>query len=251
MLGKYINSLAKDIFAYFGFQVERISISNNPSYQLFQALNKFDVNLVFDVGANSGQFAKKLRRVGYSGKIVSFEPLSDAHAMLVDNSAYDKEWIVHEQSAVGDTNGYIQINVAGNSVSSSVLPMLESHSSAASGSSYVSSESVPVCTLDSVAREYIYDDSNYFIKIDTQGFEWEVLNGACDMLKYASGVQLELSLVPLYDGQRLWREIIQRMDEDGFTLWALQRGFTDRRDGRTLQIDAIFFRLSSESRGDK
>jgi hypothetical protein len=58
-----------------------------------------------------------------------------------------------------------------------------------------------------------------------------------------SGLLCELSLVPLYDGQRLWLEIIRRLEDEGFTLWSIHRGFTDPRDGRTLQVDALFFRL--------
>jgi hypothetical protein len=62
-----------------------------------------------------------------------------------------------------------------------------------------------------------------------------VLDGAADTLQRAQGVLLELSLVPLYEGQRLWQDIIARMETAGFTLWVLQKGFTDPRTDRSLQ----------------
>jgi hypothetical protein len=134
------------------------------------------------------------------------------------------------------------MNPPGNSVSSSVLPMLESHSSAAVGSAYIDSERVPIAKLDTIASRYLNQKSKLFIKIDTQGFEWQVLDGASETLKQALGVLCELSLVPLYGGQRLWRDIVDRLETEGFMLWALQRGFTDPRTGQSLQMDGIFLR---------
>ena len=110
---------------------------------------------------------------------------------------------------------------------------------------YIGSEKVAITQLDSVVSDYITPSSRTFIKIDTQGFEWQVLDGASETLKNAQGVLCEMSLVPLYEGQKLWMEMLKRLESEGFTLWAIQRGFTDPRDGRSLQMDAIFYRLDS------
>ena len=225
-----------------GFELRRLSPKTNPAYQLLLGLQRFNVGLVLDVGANTGQFAAELRDVGYQGDIVSFEPLSGAFAKLSARAIRDKKWRVHQRGAIGDFDGAIEINIAGNSVSSSVLPMTEAHSSAAVTSAYVGSEQVSIFKLDSIAADYLTADTRYFIKIDTQGFESQVLDGASQTLSAAQGVLCELSLVPLYEGQRLWLDMIQRIEQAGFTLWAIQKGFTDPRDGRTLQINAIFFR---------
>lgn len=123
--------------------------------------------------------------------------------------------------------------------------MLEAHATAAVKSAYISTEKVAIARLDSIASNYLSGKENYFIKIDTQGFEWQVLDGARETLANAQGVLCELSLVPLYEGQRLWLEMIERLNSQGFSLWAIQKGFTDPRDGRTLQVDAIFFRLNN------
>lgn len=237
-----MKKLIKTMIHSFGWDLHRLSPAVNPGVQLLAALNHVQANVVFDIGANIGQFAQELRSVGFGGKIISFDPLTAAHRQLSAAASRDPAWLVHPRAAVGDQDGEIDINIAGNSVSSSVLPMLDAHASAAAGSAYVASERTPLVRLDSVAAQYLSSESRPFIKIDTQGFEWQVLDGAVYTLQRAQGVLLELSLVPLYDGQRLWREIMDRMDAEGFTLWAIQKGFTDLQTGRSLQVDGLFLR---------
>ena len=120
--------------------------------------------------------------------------------------------------------------------------MLNLHLDAAANSEYIGSEKTPIITLDSVADTYLDKFSNCFIKIDTQGYETKVLDGAFKTLKRAKGVLCELTLVSLYEGQDIWRDLILRLEKEGFVLWSLERGFTDNRDGRTLQIDGLFLK---------
>lgn len=239
-----MKKLIRKIARNFGLEVSRYRPSNSAQAQICQALNLANINVVFDVGANEGQFAGEIRDYGFKGDIVSFEPLSSARKNLLASAGRDARWIVHEQAAIGDQDGEIKIHIAGNSVSSSVLPMLEAHSSAALGSAYIDAERVPIVKLDSIAPQYLNAETHLFLKIDTQGFEWQVLDGSIETLKHARGVLCELSLVPLYLGQRLWLDIVHRMDEEGFMLWAVQQGFTDPKTGQSLQMDGIFLRKS-------
>jgi len=226
----------------FGFDLHRFSPSASPSAQLIAVLNLLKIDTVFDVGANKGQFAQELRLSGFSGMIVSFDPLTSAHSQLTNAAESDSNWLVHSRVALGDHDGEILMNIAANSVSSSALPMLDAHLSAAVDSEYVSKESTPLIRLDSVFNQYLHDDTSLFVKIDTQGFEWQVIDGGLQTLQLARGALIELSLIPLYAGQKLWLEIINRMANLGFSLWAIQRGFADSATGRTLQVDAIFVR---------
>jgi len=232
----------KRSFRSFGLEVHRYTPIISPAAQLVSSLRKFNIDLVFDVGANQGQFASEIRAHGYTGYILSFEPLSKAHAELLRVSNADARWEVFPQCALGDAEGEVEINIAGNSASSSLLPMLDSHLAAAPFTAYVGKETVLLRTLDSVAADYISRFKNPFLKIDTQGFEWEVLNGAQNVLRHARGVVLELSLIPLYEGQHLWEELIERLKKEGFSLWAIQPEFVDPRDGRTLQVNGVFYR---------
>ena len=118
--------------------------------QLLKGFERFGVDLVFDVGANVGQFGSEIRTMGCAGRIVSFEPLSAAHARLSAAAKRDPAWSVHPRCAIGDHDGTVEINIAGNSVSSSILPMTEAHWSAAAGSGYVGREPAPLFRFDSV-----------------------------------------------------------------------------------------------------
>jgi FkbM family methyltransferase len=237
-----LKKILKRVARSFGAELTRYIPSKSSEAQLAKALELCGANLIFDIGANEGQFAKMVRVNGYKGKIVSFEPLSSARKQLSVFASNDPGWQLHERSAIGDQDGEIKIHVAGNSVSSSVLPMLKAHSGAAVGSAYIGAEKVPIARLDSVAGQYLGFGSRLFVKIDTQGFEWQVLDGANETLNQVCGLLCELSLVPLYEGQRLWREVVDRLDAEGFMLWALQKGFTDPRTGQSLQMDGIFLR---------
>ena len=232
----------KKLIRAMGYEIHRYNLSSSPTYQFQQVLQSQRIDLVFDIGANVGQFAKSLREVGYNDRIVSFEPLTDAHRALSLAANNVAGWDVHERCAIGDRNGTIQINVSGNSVSSSVLPILQGHTDAAPGSAFTKTEKTLIHTLDSLATQYMTSSNSTLIKIDTQGYEWHVLNGAEEVLKHAQGVMIELSIVPLYSGQRLWQDIFRRLESEGFRLWSLNPAFVDPQDGRTLQLDGLFFR---------
>ena len=239
----HISSLIKNTLRKFGVEINRFNASSSPTAQLVASLQKFDIDFIFDVGANAGQFVTEIRSGGYMGNVVSFEPLSFAWSALQKAREGDLKWEAYPRCALGDKDGEIEINIAGNSASSSVLPMLDSHLSAAPHTSYVGKEKVSLLTLDGVAPAYIEKYHNPFLKIDTQGFEWTVLDGATNILPQIRGVLLELSLIPLYEGQYLWEDVVLRMKHEGFTLWAIQPMFTDPHNGRTLQFDGIFFRI--------
>jgi FkbM family methyltransferase len=242
MIFKPMKSMAKQIVSMLGYEVCRMTPSSSACAQIVSALKLVEADTVFDIGANAGQFASYIRNASYMGEIVSFEPLDSARISLAESVKRDRRWMLHERCAIGDYDGEVEINVAGNSVSSSVLSMHTSHAEAALGSAYVSSEKVPIKRLDGIASQYLNHNSKLFIKIDTQGFEWQVLDGAAETLRRAQGLICELSLIPLYDGQKLWRDVIDRLDQEGFMLWALQKGFTDPRTGQSLQMDGIFLR---------
>lgn len=232
----------KKTFNRLGLDVHKIS--SNPYLQLSTALDYFGINTIFDIGANEGQFSSELRSFGYQGQIICFEPLSAAHQNLVRKAAQDSSWKIHKRIAIGDFEGKTAINVSANSASSSILPMHELHKEAAKDSTYVDTEEVPISCLDSITSDYLTSDSCLFVKIDTQGFEWQVLNGAKETLKKTQGVLCEMSFVPLYKGQHLWLDVLNRLESEGFTLWSIQPGFTNPKNGRTLQMDAVFFRLT-------
>lgn len=137
---------------------------NNMRSGVIAMLATHDINLIFDIGANVGQFGKELRQAGYRGQIISFEPMSVARTELLSTSKNDPLWMVAPQAAIGDYDGETEIHIAGNSQSSSILRMLNSHKNAAPESNYVGTERGPLHRLDALAPIYLHQDSALFLK---------------------------------------------------------------------------------------
>ena len=203
---------------------------------------RYRCDWVLDVGANTGQYRATLRRHGYTGDILSFEPLSEAHAALVRKATDDPRWEIYPRCALGRTEGETSIHIAGNSVSSSLLPMLELHADAAPDSVYVGSEMTRVQTLDAALAGRAMAQQRLYLKIDTQGFEAEVLAGAPKTLGAVQALELEVSLRPLYAGQPTWQDLSDMLRDAGFVLTEVHNAFSDPRSGELLQMDACFAR---------
>ena len=240
-----MKSLVKKFLRRAGFELHRFSVEQSENGRLIRMLKYHNVNLIFDVGANTGQFGVLLRNFGFDEEIVSFEPLSDARTRLLKNSKNDPFWKVAPQAAIGEQNGEIEIQIAGNSQSSSVLNMLDTHINAAPDSRYVDKEKVVLRKLDSIAPGYMSSNSRVFLKIDTQGYEEYVLNGAKKLMNQVIGLQLELSLVPLYEGQCLFDEMIKKLEKEGFEIWGISTVFSDPNTAKLLQVDVTFYRTSN------
>lgn len=245
-MGNTLKSHVTRFVRRLGFDLRLYRPASSESAQLMKILSVHRINLVFDVGANAGHFGQYLRDAGYRGHIVSFEPLSAAWEELLKASRKDPLWEVAPRAAIGSDEGELDIHVARNSVSSSILAMHGAHIHAAPASGYIGKERVPLRRLDSLASEYLHSDSVPFLKIDTQGYEDHVLNGADGIMDRIVGIQLELSLVPLYRGQRLWDDLTEWLKHLGFELWAISPVLVDPQSGRLLQLDATFFRCSAQ-----
>lgn len=225
-----------------GIDVTRRTVETSAELQLERLLEHCGIDLVLDVGANCGQYAAGLRWNGYAGRIVSFEPMAAAHDELRLAAGRHGGWEVAPRMALGESDGEIEIHVAGNSVSSSILEMLPAHERAAPESAYVGREFVPLRRLDAVGEQFVAGSRKVLLKIDTQGYEDRVLAGAKGLMHRVTAVQAELSLVPLYDGQPLFKEMLDRIEALGFVLYAIFPSYVNAQTGGTLQFDGFFLR---------
>jgi FkbM family methyltransferase len=204
------------------------------------------VDVVLDVGANSGQYAASLREANFDGRIVSFEPLSGPFSILERTVSRDPIWDCRRY-ALGDDDGTISMNVSGGTgESSSILPMLKAHRDVFPQANYIGTEDVTICRLDSVAPEILRPKDVAFLKIDVQGFEKQVIAGGESTVRdRCVGMQIELSFVPLYEGGMLIREALDLVYSLGFILTGFVPFFFDIRTGRLLQADGVFFRVDA------
>jgi FkbM family methyltransferase len=196
---------------------------------------------LIDVGANAGQFGIRIRAAGYRGRIVSFEPLAEAFETLSEVTAGDHLWECH-RLALGARAGRERLNVSADLEASSVLPMEDRHVRHCPESAYVGVETVEVASLDGLADSWLALGGPLYLKLDVQGYELEVLRGGERLLPRVVVVEAELSLVPLYRGGPLYREVIDYLDRRGFQLVSAEGITEEPETGHMLQLDGVFAR---------
>ena len=183
-----------------GVDLKRFEPLNDPHLRRSGLLRVESIDKVLDVGANRGQYAQKLRRYGYRGEIVSFEPLTEAYGTLARRAAKDGFWSVH-RLALGERTGTRVMHVSDNSVSSSWLMSTPRLLDGVSGTATIGEEEVLLSTLDEAVPANVLDGQRVLLKLDVQGAEASVLRGGKATLGRVCLVELELPLVELYEGQ--------------------------------------------------
>ncbi|MGH2499992.1 MAG: FkbM family methyltransferase, partial [Candidatus Limnocylindria bacterium] len=205
-------------------------------------LSRRGVDVVLDVGAHRGQYGEQLRSAGYRGRICSFEPLPASYELLARRVSSDRAWEAHNL-ALGAEDGTAILNVAGNEgASSSILPMLPRHVEAAPEAIYVDAIEVPIRRLDTIWDHIVPPARAPFLKLDVQGFEGVVLDGATDHLDGLIGLQLEISVAAVYAGAPTLPEILKRTQAAGMRLVQVEPGFSDPATEELLQMDGVFMR---------
>ncbi len=216
----------------------KIYLKNDYKRRL-KIIDNCQIDILLDIGANTGQYSKKMRNFGFNKRIVSFEPLKNAFEDLKQAALHDKNWIVNNY-ALGEEDSVGIINVSKKSDSSSILDMLPDQLKSASGLEYVARQEITIKKLDTIFNSFVGKSDKVMIKIDTQGYEKNVIDGALESLSRIMVIQLEMSIVPMYKGEMLYIEMIEYLQKKGFQLYSLENGHFNRDTGQLLQVDGIF-----------
>ena len=227
----------------FGVECLRANSYTIPERRIVSFLQQNNVDSVLNIGANDGEYASSILDAGYDGRVISFEPIPSVWGRLKERaSKQSARWSVMPPVALSTFEGTAEFNVAGNLVSSSMFRMSASHVDAQPNSAIAETITVPVKKVDSYI-DAIGDTSRAFMNVDVQGAEIDVLKGAERALStIIVGVQVEMSIVPLYEGQALSNVVHEFLLSRGFELWDVLPGFRHSRTLRLLQYDGIYFR---------
>lgn len=221
----------------------RALLSQDRSERIFAFhARRLGTTRLLDIGSNSGQFAAKMRRLGYQGLIYSVEPQASAHSRLREVAQNDTRWIPLPRQALGRERSFMTLNVADNSWSSSFLPVHGNHLRAAPQTRTVRTERVLVTKSADVLRAPIMAQIDA-VKIDVQGFEMEVLQGLRSQIAGVRLLLLEMSLVECYVGApdmfALDRFLVGEL---GFGRVSLEPSYYDDSTGTVQQYDGIYAR---------
>jgi FkbM family methyltransferase len=217
------------------------------SYRLLDGLRRQGVlpKSVIDVGANVGQFAVAALRLLRPSRLHAFEPLPDALSALQRHLAAQPGVTIHPV-ALGASPGESPLHVNAHSHSSSLLPLAEAHRTAFPSAREVGQVGVRVRTLD---QELSSADlpTPILLKLDAQGYERWVLDGAPATLGRTQWVILELSFRPMYEGEPGFLEMVTYMGARGFRLVRPIGWLADPGTGEILQCDALFARAAEDA----
>lgn len=207
-------------------------------------LRRLGVDVVLDVGANRGQYAGELRRTGYTGRIVSFEPVPEQVAALREASRDDPLWEIRA-CALGDADGTLPINVGvGQGRLSSLLPATDFGREWNPRIDAERTVDVPVRRLDGLFDELVdgVSDPRVYLKLDTQGYDLRAFAGAGDRVRDIVAMQSEVSIVPLYEGMPHYTDQLATYERAGFQLSGMYPVIIDRPTARTIEFDALLVR---------
>ena len=215
--------------------------------QIGWLLRELEVDCVLDVGANKGQYARMLRRVGYRGRIVSFEPLPHLVAKLREASKGDPDWLVMPYGA-GDQDTEAEINVVPGTMSSLLTPSSFGEEwSSTLRDREPRTETISIRRLDTVFDEAIAGLSSprVFLKLDTQGYDLQAFSGAGKRLEEVVGLQSEVACVPIYDGMPRLPEQLQLYEAEGFEVTGMFPVSRDVPTLRVIEFDVLMVRTQA------
>lgn len=228
----------------FGYDIVPFPAVDSLAAHLLLLFRQLDINCVFDIGAHFGEYGTFLREIGYRGQIISFEPIPLNFAVLEQQCSRDPKWR-GLCLALGSRDGTMRINVThATEFSSFLTPSRLSHEEFEQRSHIERVEVVEVRRLDGIFTECLHEipDPHVYCKMDTQGYDLEVLAGAGAHLADVLALQSEVPLRPMYLNMTGGLAILSRLNAMGFEVTGLFP-VSRSRDLRIIELDCVMRRV--------
>lgn len=232
--------LHRKIAKIFGYELIKRKKHPTLDTHVINLINHYKIDLVLDVGANYGQFGSMLRREGYKGDIHSFEPVSHSFDNLKKTSLNDEKWFVHKL-AMGAAHGKETINVSKASDMSSFLNPNDFGEERFKKIDVIDKEVVEVETIDGFLSRQITDFNikRILLKMDTQGYDLNVLEGSLNSIDYIAGILSEISLLPIYSGMPHYLDALRKYEDYGFVVTGLYPVTRENKNLSVIEMDCM------------
>lgn len=224
---------------------KRFTASSSEELRTAMLCKHMKITHIIDIGANTGQFGESLYDFGFEGVVISFEPVEAVWLELKKRAKRHAHWKVADRCAIGAYDGTININVSDDTVFSSILPIKDSYVAHNEKSKIIKQEPTPIYKLDSIIGKYIenYENTRILLKIDTQGYEKEALEGAKNVFDIACGLKIEIPLYAMYnDTGYTFYDILEITKKNNFEPYSFNIEGVDLNTGRVNTIDGLFFK---------
>lgn len=234
-----MKTLAKRMARMLGYEVIAYSLQRNHTLRKMALLRRLEVNLVIDAGANRGQYASDMRRLGYKGRIVSLEPHPVVYPELCKTMSGDPAWS-GLNVAIGEQDGEVELFTPSITEVSSLLPAVGAGQT--EGWKTQDRTKVRQRAMRTLMSEVAGASDVVHWKLDVQGYEQQALHGAGDALSRCVSLELELSTVPLYHGETSMPAVLFWLHQAGYDVHSLEPICVDHRHGQILQVETLMVR---------
>jgi FkbM family methyltransferase len=233
-----------------GYDVVRTRNQHNSlDEHINRVFAKYSIDCVIDVGANTGQYGIFLRELGFRGWIISFEPVASVFQELASVARKDNKWLCYNH-ALGEANDKREINVYKNTVFSSFLDTNSYSKKIWRSLDKASREVVEVKTLDHIIQGIKEKtlSQRFYLKLDTQGYDRSVLEGSIKSLQSVCALQLELSLIPIYENMVDPYHFLSELQDQNFLISGM---YPINRDENlaVIEYDCVLVRAASSASG--
>jgi FkbM family methyltransferase len=232
------------IAQFFGYEIFNVKKHASLNSHLSNLINFYDIDVIIDVGANEGQFAKRMRQNGFKGRIFSFEPVQETFERLKLAAKNDDKWSIHKL-ALGDKKETAFINVSVSSDLSSILkpndfgalkyPKIES--------SY--QEEIEVDLLDNFVNSNFLSSNKILLKMDTQGYDLNVFRGGLNIMGSVRCILSEISLIPIYDGMPSYKESLAEYEKHNFLISGFYPVSRNKSNMAIIEMDCVLVNSTS------
>lgn len=237
-------AMAKTFVNSLGFDVVRLHGGHSDlAGHLANVLRHHEIDCVLDVGANRGQYGEFLRKLGFRGFIISFEPSAEVFSTLQEKAKSDPKWHCY-RLALGDRDEVRDLNVYDLSSFSSFLQANDYSKSIWSRLSEQRTEAVSVARLDGIFDDLVSKTQSrrFMLKMDTQGYDLQVFAGAAGVLDRISVLQSELPLIPVYDGMPALLSVLSSYLSADFKISGMYPINRDKKTQAVIEYDCVMVR---------
>ncbi len=240
-----IKTQIKKLFRHFGYRVVPLNYHHIDYYESLETvrhqwLTQFNIRTILDAGAGSGQFARTIRKTFPSARLVCFEPIDACFQEIRETFRNDPNTSLNKL-ALGSKEGSFVFHIHRNPGSSSFLRMTDIHTNAYPGSGESETAVIPTIRLEDYLNTHS-EMPEFFLKLDTQGTELDILKGAGDWIHKMRVIQIELNFAETYEQCPLFDEVYQFLRTRHFILAGIENASQSLVDGSFLQCDAFFIR---------
>ena len=227
----------------FGYKLLKKKKSINIEDHLAYILSQLNINLVFDVGANIGQFGLLLRKNGYKGTIISFEPCSDSFEKLKKASHNDDNWKIFKM-ALGDKKTQKEINIFNASDLNSFNEVSDLGKIRFDDNfKKIKTELIHLSTLNDFFEKNNLNEKRIFLKMDTQGYDLNVFRGANKFYSSILGLMAEIPVQKIYNTNENYHETIEEYESNDFRITGIFPVSHNKKNHTVIEFDCVMVKI--------